>query len=45
MTGGWPGFTLQLTIARFIGVFLDDPTDVLVKVVDYLAEQPGISDA
>lgn len=39
------GFTVQLTTARYLGVFLDDPTDVPAEVVDYLAEQLGIADA
>ena len=39
------GFTVQLTTARYLGVFLDDPTDVPIEVVDYLAEQLGIADA
>ncbi|MFJ2195671.1 Tn3 family transposase [Streptomyces violaceusniger] len=39
------GFTVQLTTARYLGVFLDDPTDVPVEIVDYLAEQLGIADA
>lgn len=30
---------------RFLGVFLDDPTDVPAEVVDYLAEQLGVADA
>jgi len=37
-------FTVQLTTARYLGVFLDDPTDVPAEVVDYLAEQLGIAD-
>nr|WP_308315282.1 Tn3 family transposase [Streptomyces sp. ISL-100] len=39
------GFALQLTTARYLGVFVDDPMDVPVEVVDYLAEQLGIEDA
>lgn len=39
------GFAVQLTAARYLGVFLDDPTDVPVEVVDYLAEQLDIGDA
>ncbi|MEH0564456.1 DUF4158 domain-containing protein [Streptomyces silvae] len=38
------GFAAQLTTARYLGVFLDDPTDVPPEVVDYLAEQLGIAD-
>ncbi|WTX00847.1 Tn3 family transposase (plasmid) [Streptomycetaceae bacterium NBC_01309] len=38
------GFAAQLTTARYLGVFLDDPTDVPAEVVDYLAEQLGIGD-
>lgn len=38
------GFAAQLTTARYLGVFLDDPADVPVEVVDYLAEQLGIGD-
>ena len=34
---GW-GFSLQLTV-RHLGVFLDDPTDVPVRVLDYLVEE------
>ncbi|SDN73945.1 Transposase and inactivated derivatives, TnpA family [Streptomyces wuyuanensis] len=39
------GFAVQLTTARYLGVFLEDPTDVPVEVVDYLAEQLDIADA
>jgi hypothetical protein len=39
------GFAAQLTTARYLGVFLDDPTDVPAEVADYLAEQLGIADA
>lgn len=39
------GFAAQLTAARYLGVFLDDPTDVPAEVADYLAEQLGIADA
>ncbi|MGX9891389.1 Tn3 family transposase [Streptomyces sp. NPDC002276] len=39
------GFAVQLTTARYLGVFLDDPTNVPAEVVDYLAEQLGIEDS
>lgn len=39
------GFAVQMTTVRFLGVFLDDSTDVPAEVVDYLAEQLGIGDA
>jgi hypothetical protein len=39
------GFAVQLTTARYLGVFLDDATDVPAEVVDYLAEQLDIGDA
>nr|WP_045563693.1 DUF4158 domain-containing protein [Streptomyces sp. FxanaA7] len=39
------GFAVQMTTVRFLGVFLDDPTDVPAEVVDYLAEQLGVVDA
>ncbi|MBC9713484.1 Tn3 family transposase [Streptomyces sp. TRM66268-LWL] len=39
------GFASQLTTVRYLGVFLDDPTDVPAEVVDYLAEQLGIKDS
>jgi TnpA family transposase len=39
------GFAVQMTMVRFLGVFLDDPTDVPAEVVDYLAEQLGVADA
>ncbi|AGI86439.1 MULTISPECIES: Tn3 family transposase [Streptomyces] len=38
------GFAAQLTTARYLGVFLDDPADVPPEVVDYLAEQLDIED-
>lgn len=38
------GFAAQLTTVRYLGVFLDDPADVPVEVVEYLAEQLGIKD-
>ncbi|WP_416969346.1 Tn3 family transposase [Streptomyces sp. 4F14] len=39
------GFAVQMTTVRFLGVFLDDPTDVPAEVVDYLAGQLGVADA
>lgn len=39
------GFAVQMTTVRFLGVFLDDPTDVPAEMVDYLAEQLGVADA
>jgi hypothetical protein len=39
------GFSLQLVTVRNVGAFLDDPLDVPVELVDYLAEQLGIADA
>nr|WSX76815.1 Tn3 family transposase [Streptomyces sp. NBC_00899] len=38
------GFAAQLTTARYLGVFLDDPADVPPEVVEYLAEQLNIGD-
>ena len=39
------GFSLQLVTVRNAGTFLDDPLDVPVELVDYIAEQLGIDDA
>jgi len=39
------GFAVQLTTAHYLGVFLEDQTDVPAEVVDYLAEQLGNADA
>lgn len=36
------GFTLQLATVRYLGTFLDEPTDVPLVVLEYLAEQFGI---
>jgi TnpA family transposase len=38
------GYALQLTTARFLGTFLDDPTAVPVTVRDTLAKQLDVSD-
>ncbi|EXU64948.1 transposase [Streptomyces sp. PRh5] len=38
------GFAAQLTTVRYLGVFLDDPTDIPAEVADYLDEQLGIAD-
>ncbi|MFJ2296889.1 DUF4158 domain-containing protein [Streptomyces sp. NPDC087894] len=38
------GFTAQRTIARHLGVLLDDPADVPPEAVDYLAEQLDMGD-
>ena len=38
------GFGVQLGTVRMLGAFLDDPLDVPVEVVDYVAEQLGIDD-
>lgn len=37
------GFALQVTTARFLGVFLEDPLDVPWSVVEHLAEPPKAS--
>ena len=39
------GFAVQMTTVRYLGVFLDDPTDVPAEVADYLAGQLDIADA
>lgn len=39
------GFGVQVGTVRFLGVFLEDPTDVPAVVTDYVAEQLGIDDA
>jgi hypothetical protein len=38
------GFSLQLVTARWVGAFLEDPLDVPVVVLDFVAEQLGIAD-
>lgn len=37
------GLALQLTTVRFLGTFLDDPTEVPTAVVDFIAEQLGLT--
>ncbi len=38
------GFSLQVVTVRHLGMFLPDPLDVPLKLVEYLAEQLGIED-
>ena len=39
------GFSLQLVTVRWLGTFLEDPLDVPVAVLDFVAEQLGVGDA
>lgn len=39
------GFGVQLGTVRYLGMFLPDPVDVPQVVVEYVAEQLGITDA
>ena len=38
-------FSLQLVTVRWVGAFLEDPLDVPVVVLDFVAERLGIADA
>lgn len=38
------GFALQLTTARWLGTFLEDPLDVPAEVLDFIVGQLGLSD-
>jgi len=38
------GFALQVVTVRHLGMFLADPLDVPVELVDYLVEQLGVGD-
>lgn len=39
------GFALQLVTVRHVGMFLEDPLDVPVVVLEFVAEQLGIEDS
>ena len=39
------GFALQLVTVRWLGTFLEDPVDVPVVVLDFVAEQLGVDDS
>ncbi|MEU0568988.1 DUF4158 domain-containing protein [Nonomuraea sp. NPDC005983] len=39
------GFGLQLVTVRWLGTFLEDPLDVPMAVLDFVAEQLGVADA
>lgn len=39
------GFALQLVTVRWLGTFLEDPLDVPVVVLDFVAEQLGVDDS
>jgi uncharacterized protein DUF4158 len=38
------GFAVQMVTVRHLGMFLPDPLDVPLELVEYLAEQLGIDD-
>jgi hypothetical protein len=38
-------FGLQLVTVRYVGMFLEDPLDVPVVVLDFVAEQLNIADS